>query len=168
VNCVRAGRIECERGDGRDDHGQGLAVPERPEDGKGQEVRARPCSTRAFTTPVLTACSGRPIATAFLELPDKVRVLVLSLPTSLTAAHRRLLRNTTSTSSCPLPWTLSRYGRTSHKSPTTPVRNHRLPRCAPELLSTLTYEQYSSSIAHTAHTATQLPCVATATRPLLT
>jgi hypothetical protein len=46
MDSLRAGRIECEHRDGRDDDGQGHAVPGQLEGSEGQDVRSPPC-TRA-------------------------------------------------------------------------------------------------------------------------
>lgn len=57
---LRAGRIECERGDGRDDNHQGTAVLGELEAGKGQDVRApalglaAPSSTLVLSLPAPT------------------------------------------------------------------------------------------------------------------
>ena len=91
MDTLRAGRIECECRDGRDDDDQGPAVPGQLEGRKGQDVRSHPCHVPGLEshaclllwhppTRLLTACSGRPIAVHFLTLPDKVRSLALPAP----------------------------------------------------------------------------------------
>lgn len=48
---LRAGRIECERGDGRDDDDQGTAVPGQLEAGKGQDVRSLALRRASLSSP---------------------------------------------------------------------------------------------------------------------
>jgi hypothetical protein len=78
INDVRAGRIECEQRNGRDDDVAGLKVLRELEAGKRQDVRALPLSLASPGASTqhasrLTPYSGRPIAIHFLTLPNKVR-----------------------------------------------------------------------------------------------
>jgi len=79
MHWMRAGHLRQHR-NGRVDDGAGLEVHRRPKAGQGQDVCV-PCPPWLLAW--LTLCSGRPIASHFLTLPNKVRSLSLSLSVCL-------------------------------------------------------------------------------------
>jgi hypothetical protein len=69
MHCLRAGRIECEYGDGRDDEDQGPAVLGELEAGERQDVRAPALRLACLRTALVLSLATTDTLTDTLQRP---------------------------------------------------------------------------------------------------